>query len=150
MSNASRLFRAGTYLLGPLAVAITLEPLDIPTRIATILYLDDSLSLSFSLSCRAFNLPFPFLLPVFLSPSFSPSFFILSSTFLKSSPINIYALVAFPTDFLIRQRQSLGRENPQSERDRSNRYGHDMRSPDKRKSTSNNRVRCGGTQFHEQ
>lgn len=37
-----------SYLPGPLAVAITLELLDIPARIATIVYLDHSLILSLS------------------------------------------------------------------------------------------------------
>lgn len=53
-----------SYLPGPLAVAITLEPFDIPARIATIL----SLSLSLIL-----YLPFPFSLSVSHCTSLCPS-----------------------------------------------------------------------------
>lgn len=81
-----------SYLLGPLVVAITLEPLDIPTRIATILYLDYPLSLSHSLVAPIS----PF---YFLFRHLSLSLYLSSLSlryFATSFPINIYALTAFP------------------------------------------------------
>lgn len=88
-------------LSGPLAVAITLEPLDIPTRIATILYLNRSLvSVASTISRFHFLLSFLFLSPP--PPLFRSRFLShppTSHLAMPFFPINIPARVAFPSRF---------------------------------------------------
>lgn len=127
-----------SYLLGPLAIAITLEPLDIPTRIAMILYLDYPLSVSQSLVAPSIS-PFHF---IFLPP---PSLF-LSLHFLSDiSQCRFRLTRARSLSSRFSNPATKHTENRSKRRDRSNRYGHDVRFPDRRKSTWNNRIRCGGT-----
>lgn len=135
-SNASRLSRAGTCPISPRTFSHYIRT----TRYSNP-HSNDSLSLS--VSRRTFHLPFS--LPLLVSlPLSSFSLWYFATSF----PINIYELVAFPSDFLIRQ-QSV-RSSRTERGTRSNRYGHDARPADRRRSTWNNRERCDGTQFHEQ